>query len=109
MNKFDQFLKRHGLKIVIAFLILNYFKTCSTNSQVERLEEQVKTNETRLTELDSSLKAVNQSIKSLPTDKDLKIEGLKSEKRMIQSTSRRMIDVERQNVIEQEITRLSEK
>lgn len=106
-SKFDQFLKKHGLNIVIAILILNYIKTCSTANHVERLEEQVETNESRFKELDSNLKALDQSIEVLPTHKDLRIEGLKSEKRMIQSTSRRMIDVKRQNVIEKEIERLN--
>ena len=37
---------------------------------------------------------------------DLKIEGLKSEKRMIQATDRKMLDVQRQNEIEKEIQSL---
>jgi hypothetical protein len=37
----------------------------------------------------------------------LQIEGLKVEKRMIQATDRKMLDVQRQNVIEKEIEKLS--
>ena len=40
---------------------------------------------------------------------DLQIEGLKSEKRMIQSTDRKMMDLQRQAEIDREIKRLEEK
>ena len=45
-------------------------------------------------------------INKLPTKVDLEIEGLKSEKRMIQATDRKIFDVNRQNQIEQEIKKL---
>jgi hypothetical protein len=48
-------------------------------------------------------------LNSLPTKKDLQIEGLKSEKRMIQATDRKMLDVQRQNEIEKELTKLQTK
>jgi hypothetical protein len=38
--------------------------------------------------------------------KEIKIEGLQSEKRMIQATDRKLMDVQRQNQIEQEINKL---
>jgi hypothetical protein len=41
------------------------------------------------------------------TKKDLQIEGLKTEKRMIQSTDRKILDVNRQSEIDKEIERLS--
>jgi hypothetical protein len=37
----------------------------------------------------------------------MKIEGLKSEKRMIQATDRKLMDVQRQTQIEQEINELN--
>jgi hypothetical protein len=40
------------------------------------------------------------------TKKDLQIEGLKAEKRMIQSTDRKMMDVQRQSAIDEEIKSL---
>jgi hypothetical protein len=46
---------------------------------------------------------------SLVSKKDLLIEGLKTEKRMIQSTDRKMIDVNRQASIDQEIQKLESK
>ena len=46
-------------------------------------------------------------LNSLPTKKDLQIEGLKSEKRMIQATDRKMLDVQRQTEIDKEIEKLN--
>jgi hypothetical protein len=40
-------------------------------------------------------------------EKEIKIEGLKSEKRMIQSVSRTLIDRERERQIDKEIERLN--
>jgi hypothetical protein len=42
-------------------------------------------------------------------DLRLKIEGLKTEKRMIQSTDRRILDVNRQTEIDNEIIKLENK
>jgi hypothetical protein len=42
------------------------------------------------------------------TKKELQIEGLKTEKRMIQATDRKMLDVQRQSEIDNEIKRLDE-
>jgi len=39
-------------------------------------------------------------------EKSLRIEGLKSEKRMIQATDRKILDVQRQTEIDNEISRL---
>ena len=46
------------------------------------------------------------TIETLPTKLDLRIEGLKAEKRMIQGTDRKMLDVQRQNEIERLIDEL---
>jgi len=40
------------------------------------------------------------------TKTDLRIEGLKSEKRMIQSTDRKLLDVNRQSQIDAELKKL---
>jgi hypothetical protein len=64
-------------------------KSCSVNSEVTKVKKQI-------TVLDS-----------LATKKDLEIEGLKSEKRMIQATDRKMMDVQRQSEIDKQIETLS--
>jgi hypothetical protein len=100
MNKFDQFLSKHGSKIIIILLVLTYFKSCSISSEVERVKKDLRATEVLFQDLDKTIQA-------LPTRNDLRIEGLRSEKRMIQATDRKMLDVQRQNAIEKEIEELS--
>jgi hypothetical protein len=88
MNKVEQFLQKHGLKVVILLLLLTYMKSCGVDREVVKIKKQ-------LTTLDS-----------LATKKDLEIEGLKAEKRMIQATDRKMLDVQRQSEIDVELKKL---
>lgn len=88
MNKVEQFLQKHGLKVVIFLLVLTYMKSCGVDREVVKVKKQ-------LTTLDS-----------LATKKDLEIEGLKAEKRMIQATDRKMLDVQRQSQIDVELKKL---
>lgn len=88
MEKLNQFLAQHGLKIVIVLLALTYAKSCSVDSELTKVKKHL---------------AV---IDSLPTKTDLKVEGLKAEKRMIQATDRKMLDVQRQNEIDNELKKL---
>jgi hypothetical protein len=89
MNKINQFFAAHGSKVIAVLLVLVYFKSCSIDSEVTTLKKVTKEN----TEI----------INQLPTSKDVKIEGLNAEKRMIQATDRKILDVQRQNQIEAEI------
>jgi hypothetical protein len=86
MNKF---LNEHWNKIALVILVLIYFKSCSNGSDIRSIKKDVVRIETK--------------IDSLPTSKDIRIEGLKVEKRMIQSTDRKILDVNRQSEIEKEI------
>lgn len=88
MNKVEQFLSKHGIKIIIVLLLLTYFKSCSIDSEVTKVKKEMRI------------------LDSLATDKDLQIEGLKAEKRMIQSTDRKMLDVNRQTEIDKELKKL---
>jgi Fe2+ transport system protein B len=92
MNKFNLFLENHGTKIVLVLLMLTYMKSCSIDSEVSKLKKEAKANQ--------------EIINALPTAKQLQIEGLKAEKRMIQATDRKLIDVRRQTEIEEEIKKL---
>ena len=40
MNKFNQFFTMHGVKIIIILLLLSYFKSCSIDSEVERIKKE---------------------------------------------------------------------
>jgi len=77
MNKF---LNEHGNKIIIIILLLIYFKSCGNGSAIVSMKKDIK--------------------------KEIKLEGLRVEKRMIQSTDRKILDVNRQKEIDKEISKL---
>jgi len=95
MKKLDDFLSKHGVKIILILLILTYFKSCGTRSELNKLKKEFKSQQ--------------ETIQNLPSKKDLQIEGLKSEKRMIQSVDRKILDVNRQSEIDKEIEKLQKK
>jgi hypothetical protein len=88
MNKVEQFLQKNGIKVIIFLLVLTYMKSCGVDREVTKVKKQ-------LTTLDS-----------LANKRDLEIEGLKAEKRMIQATDRKMLDVQRQSEIDAELKKL---
>lgn len=94
MKRINSFITNHYPKILLIFSILIFFNTCgnpnkSLTKKVDQLSQKI-----------DSLEAIT------VTDKDLKIEGLRSEKRMIQSTDRKILDVNRQSEIDKEISEL---
>jgi hypothetical protein len=95
MKKLQDFFSKYGIMIAVVFSFLTFLNTCGnpnkvTNKRLDALTTQI-----------DSLKNVT------VTDKDLQIEGLKAEKRMIQATDRKMLDVQRQSEIDKEIQNLS--
>lgn len=94
MKKLEQFIDRHYRKIFFFLLIVIFVNTCGNPNK----------------SLNKRIDALSQKIDSLEsitvTKKDLKVEGLKSEKRMIQSTDRKILDVNRQAEIDKEISSL---
>lgn len=98
MTEFE-FVKKHSLKLVgvgFFFLILIFLSTCGTGRKVKVISKDVK--------------HVIEVQKAQPTTEDvqkmIKVEGLKSEKRMIQATDRKILDVNRENAIEEELKKL---
>lgn len=87
MKKINNFLQVYGNLIITILLIILVLRGCGNDSK-------------RIIEL-------SEKVDSLATKKDLQVEGLKTEKRMIQSTDRKMMDVNRQTAIDQEIEKLS--
>ena len=59
MNKFNLFLENHGTKIVLVLLLLTYMKSCSIDSEVNKLKKEAKANQ--------------EIINTLPTSKQLQI------------------------------------
>lgn len=98
MNKLEQFLNKHFTKIALVLLLIIFFRSCGDGG-VKGLNKRVDA----LTEKIDSLQSTT------VTKEELRIEGLKAEKRMIQSTDRKMLDVTRQSAIDKEIEKLEGK
>jgi serine/threonine protein phosphatase PrpC len=69
--------------------LLTFFKSCGDSRALAKMNKQM---ETLVTKEDLA--------------KELKKEGLKSEKRMIQATDRKMLDVSRQTQIDEELKKI---
>jgi hypothetical protein len=95
MNKLDNFLSKHGTKILLALSLIIFLRSCGTNSELKKVKKE--------------LQAVQTTLSTLPSKEDLEIEGLKAEKRMIQSVDRKILDVNRQAEIDNEIKKLQKK
>jgi hypothetical protein len=87
MKPILNFIDTWGIRIIFLLVIITFFKTCTTNTRID---------------------SVNDSVDSLSVklSKEIKIEGLKSEKRAIQASDRKILDVNRQTEIDQEISKL---
>ena len=87
MKAILNFIDAWGVRIMVFLVVIIFFKTCTTNTKVQN---------------------VNDSVDSLSVKlrKEIKIEGLKSEKRAIQASDRKILDVNRQTEIDQEISKL---
>ena len=96
MEKMNKFFEKNGVKIIIALLLVIYVRSCGTNNQIDKLKKEVVKTQVVIDSLENKIEV-------LPTKVDLEIEGLKSEKRMIQATDRKIFDVNRQTQIEKEI------
>ena len=98
-NFITDFMDKWANRVMFFLVIIIFLKTCSTNSKIE------KTNE----ELNKKINKIDSIVVNTATKTDVKIEGLKSEKRMIQSTDRKILDVNRQTEIDKEIQILENK
>jgi len=78
-------------------LLLLFMRTC--NSDVRSLNKRI----------DKMSNKVDSLEMIIVTHEDLRIEGLRAEKRMIQSTDRKMLDVTRQAEIDKELSSLENK
>lgn len=93
--KFLENLKKYQTVIMLILFVMLLFRTCGTGTEVTKLRKEV----------ESQREVLN----SLPKKEDLQIEGLKAEKRMIQATDRKMLDVQRQTEIDNQINKLQSK
>jgi hypothetical protein len=95
MKKLEELIDKHYRKILLLLSLIILVNTCgnpnkTVNKKIESLTGKIDSLETIIV-----------------TKEDLTIEGLKSEKRMIQSTDRKILDVNRQSEIDKEIEKLT--
>jgi Fe2+ transport system protein B len=88
-----QFLEKNFTVIVLVIVLLTFFKGCSDSREITKIKNEIKQIKDS-TYTKSQLNLI------------LQIEGLKSEKRMIQATDRKILDVQRQTQIDVEISKL---
>ena len=94
MKAILNFIDAWGIRISTLLVLIIFLKTCSTNGKVEKVQKTIVETNVKVDSL------------SLELQKQIKVEGLKSEKRMIQSTDRKIMDVNRQTEIDKEISQL---
>ena len=88
-----KFIQNNFTVIVLVVAVLTLFKSCGDSRELSKMRKEVE-----------SIKDSTYSKSEL--DRELKIMGLESEKRMIQATDRKLLDVQRQTQIENEIKNL---
>ena len=94
MKKIDEFIDKHYRKIFFFLLVVILTNTCGNpNKQVNK-------------RLDTMSAKIDSLESAAVTKKELTIEGLKVEKRMIQSTDRKIMDLNRQVEIDKELKEL---
>jgi hypothetical protein len=91
MKKINEFIAQHYQKLMLFLLLVIFVNTCGNPNK--QLTKKVETLSNKI----DSLEVVT------VTKKDLTIEGLKVEKRLIQSTDRKILDVNRQSEIDKEL------
>jgi hypothetical protein len=87
------FIEKNFIVIVLVITLLGFFKSCGDSKELTKMRKEVE-----------AIKDSTYTKSEL--DKELKIMGLESEKRMIQATDRKLLDVQRQTQIEEEIKKL---
>ena len=93
MENFKKFLSKNFTLIVFIFLIIGWFKGCGDSKELGKINDDIK--------------AIKDSTYTkAELDKQLKIMSLETEKRFIQSTDRKILDVNRQAQIDSEQEKL---
>ena len=89
MEKLNAFLKNHGIKLMIALLVLIYFKSCGTKSEVTRIKKDLRTTTMEIDSLTNRLDSkiiseieMIELIKTVPAWKTLRIEEISDKERI---------------------------
>ena len=91
-----KFIENNFVVIVLIIAVLTFFKGCGDSRDLTTIKKEIK-----------AIKDSTYTKQEL--DAQLRISGLEAEKRMIQATDRKLLDVRRQTEIEDEIKKLNTK
>ena len=85
MNKFNKFFADHGIKVILVLVLLSYFKSCSIDSEVERIKKEQRMLTSEIDTLSSQI--INEAemiklIKEVPAWKTLRIEEISDKERI---------------------------
>lgn len=89
-----KFIENNFTVIVLVIAVLSFFKSCGDTREITKIRKEIT--------LIKDSTFTKGEIK-----RELKISGLEAEKRMIQATDRKLLDVRRQTEIEEEIKKLN--
>ena len=90
------FIQKNFTVIVLVLALISFFKSGGDSRELSKMRKEIE-----------SIK--DSTYNKTELNKELKIMGLESEKRMIQATDRKLLDVQRQTQIEEEIKVLKSK
>jgi hypothetical protein len=91
-----KFVENNFIVIVLVITVLTFLKGCGDGRELSKMRKEIETiKDSTYTKEELNLR--------------LQIEGLKAEKRMIQSTDRKILDVTRQTEIDNELKSLESK
>lgn len=94
------FIEKNFVIIVLVIALLTFFKGCGDSRELTKIKGEI-------AEVKKEIEAIKDSTYTKEELKvELRITGLEAEKRMIQATDRKLLDVRRQSEIEEEIKRL---
>ena len=91
-----KFIENNFIIIIFILTLLTFFKSCGDSRELTKIKNEIK-----------EIKENTYTKQEL--SKELTIMGLEAEKRMIQATDRKLLDVRRQTEIEEEIKKLNKK
>lgn len=95
MENLKNFLKNNFVVIVFTLLLLGFFRSCSESKELTKIRKEI-----------TAIK--DSTYTKTELNKQLKIMSLETEKRFIQSTDRKIMDVNRQSQIDYELQTLKD-
>jgi hypothetical protein len=95
MENFKNFIKKNFVVIVLFLALFSFFRSCSDSKELKSIRKEI-----------TAIKDSTHTKTEL--SRELKIMSLETEKRFIQSTDRRLMDVARQSQIDIELQKIKE-